>query len=289
MKYIYIIYFLFLSNFCFSQDLTLSPNSIQKNGITEILFNNFFPFEPGLQLADNGIINTTLYFDSNGFLLKSHMVCLKGIDTVNNSITKFIYKNDSLFLKITKSFICEEYRNINVFGPDSTCLPNINFNIYQFDSLSNSLSYKTYKSDDDLDFYLNYIFFNNENWEDDFEMYLREMKWFDKQQDIHHFNTKNSDNLLSEIFIRYSFTAADETIDDNGDTLIEYYKGLYSFAEDDFVKGEINFEIENFNEELKHSQIEFIYSNKKFTSKLKKSKSIILQLPLVNVKMNFVD
>lgn len=290
MKYIYIIYFLSLSNFCLSQDLILSPNSIKKNGITEIIFNDFYPFEPGLQLTDDGVINTTLYFDTNGFLLKSHMVCLKANDTVHNSITKLIYKNDSLFLKITKSLICEEYRNIDVFGPDSTCLTNINFNIYEFDSLSNISSYKTYISDDDLNLYLNQLFFTDSQLKKDFPMFRREMEWLNKQQNIHHFNYKNYYNLLNEIFIIYSYTAEPyEIIDDNGDTLIEYSKGLYSFLPEDFIDNETNLETENFNEELKHYQIEFISSNKKFKSNLKKSKSVTLQLPYVDVKVNFVD
>ncbi|RYM33296.1 hypothetical protein ERX46_10145 [Brumimicrobium glaciale] len=276
----------------FSQDLELTKSVISSKGISKISFksHNSQPiFEVYDFYGDNVQVEVELFYDERGFLIESKETYILRTDTTSIQKTIYSYKNDSIFMSVTKDLICAEYRDINVWGPDSTCYSNIRFKLYEKEPLTKKSILKLYEADDDLNFYFNHIFFNDATTKQDLGLYLREMKWYSPQQNIHHLSESECAKLLIEIFIVYSFTEEYEDENEFGETVTGNLKGLYDFRKDDYIGNKVFDSNNELNIDLFRSDIQIVSKKKKWSKSLKKNNSISMKLPENYLKLNFQD
>jgi hypothetical protein len=291
MKKALLILFLLVAFFeSNSQSLIIDKQFVQANNIQSVTFFDLDLFESidlesGVSGQNKKVVIT---YDENGYLTNITKLLIQHTDTLSNVKTVFVYTESKLFLTVSQERVCSE--PTQTFFTDTGCLPQITFKIYKTDSATNTISYRKYIADDDLDYYFSCCVFNKNIFNKTIDMYLREMKWMEDVKNIHHINETTAQTMQNEIFIHYTFTSddCDEIIDEEtGDTTVICNKGWYEFSMEEFEEemelpttkseiGPVNFTA---------NQFAINTSRKTTKNKINKSNEIIIVLPDYNVKL----
>ena len=254
---------------CSGQFILIDKKEISKNNIRSIKFSNVNPidFENEYPKSGNEKCKTIFNYDKNGFLLSLQEIKFNRQDTISERKTIHIYCDNKIFMTVSKEVRCKE-NHLMILKGDS-CFPHFTFKI--FEKINESTFFKSYEADDELDIYFNRFFVKNpEEW----DLYLREMKWKEKVHNIHYIDPPTRSKILSEIFIQFTYIteeSGDPFIDEeSGDTIVTYRRDEYYFDENNFMDDGLIKKIPNEDEyiKIKRSQMQFISSNKKFKKKV---------------------
>jgi len=162
--------------------------------------------------------------------------------------TIFIYSGDSLFLSVTRI-------EKTISAADSI----LEFSLYEL--RGSEFWRKTYTPDADLNIYLSRLFpdFTGDNW----ELYLREMKWRKEATSMHFLSGEMASKLLQEIFISYRYTGEYELIEneETGEVMEVSQPEHYQFTEDQFTSEEELSGLESIFS-IRREQVNFVPADK---------------------------